>query len=85
MMTSDFRRVAAALTAIFAAANLFAAVELLSPSDGAGVPLLPPGQKKIMALATYEDRLEAQLRRLAEPFFAGCAAMDAQEAGPRGP
>ena len=32
-----------------------------------------------------EDRLEAQLRRLAEPFFVGCAAMDAPEAGPRGP
>ncbi len=59
MATSDSWRGMAALTAIFAAANLFAAVELVSPSNGASVPLLPPEQKKIMALATYEERLEA--------------------------
>ena len=45
-------------TALIAASALFAAVELVWPTAEKAVALVPPVQKKVMAIATYEERLE---------------------------
>ncbi|MCR5752411.1 MAG: tyrosine-protein phosphatase [Kiritimatiellae bacterium] len=51
--------VPAAVPALVLCLSANAAVELVSPVDGAEVALLPEAQKKIMSLATYGERLAA--------------------------
>ena len=43
---------------VFCAVSCQASVELLAPTNGAVIALVPDAQKKVLALPTTEDRLQ---------------------------